>query len=125
MSDSAIIPYGGASPGADSNTYVLFSSVTAFPGKRYPGMHGYKRFVVSVRHNNATATVMNLYKSTNRGVNWFLIGTFSAASTTVDDVFDCLVEHLDDFKVEWVNGGTAQTTFIVSMALTSERANSI
>lgn len=122
MSETAVITYNGSTPGADSNTYVLFSSVTAFPGKRMHSYGGMKRFVVGVRHSSAGT--INLYKSSDRGANWVLADTFSAASTTLEDLYDALVEHFDDFKVEWVNSGSAQSPWVVSMALSSGRAAS-
>lgn len=123
MSDSAVITYNGSTPGADSNTYVIFSSVSAFPGKRFAPQTGYKRFVLGVRHSSVGT--VNLYKSVDRGTVWVLADTFSAASTTLEDVYDALVEHFDDFKVEWVNTGSAQNPWVVSMALSPERASSV
>lgn len=123
MSETAVITYTGTAPGADSNTYVLFSSVSAFPGKRMHSHCGLKRFVCGVRHSSAGT--INLYKSDDRGTNWFLVDTFSAASTTAEDLYDALVEHMDDFKLEWVNTGSAQTTWEVSLALSSGRAASV
>jgi hypothetical protein len=123
MSETAVITYNGSTPGADSSTYVLFSSVVAFPGKRMHSGLGLKRFVCGVRHSSAGT--INLYKSTDRGTNWVLCDTFSAASTTLEDLYDALVEHFDDFKVEWVNSGSAQSPWTVSLALSSGRAASV
>ena len=123
MSETAVITYDGATPGADSNTYVLFSSVSAFPGKRMHSGLGLKRFVVGIRHSSAGT--INLYKSADRGTNWVLADTFSAASTTAEDLYDALVEHMDDFKVEWVNTGSAQSPWVVSLAFSSNRAASV
>ncbi len=119
MSETCIVNYTGATPGADSSTYVLFSSVTCFPGKRMHSYAGLKRFVVGVRHSSAGT--INLYKAADRGTNWVLADTFSAASTTAEDLYDALVEHMDDFKVEGVNSGSAQSPWVVSMALSSGR----
>ena len=123
MSETAVVTYGGAAPGADSNTYLLFSSVAAFPGKRMHSALGFKRFVVGVRHSSAGT--INLSKSTDRGTNWVLCDTFSAASTTLEDLYDALVEHFDDFKVEWVNTGSAQSPWSVSLAFSSGHASSV
>lgn len=123
MSETAVFTYTGSTPGADSNTYVLFSSVTAFPGKRMWAYQGFKRMVVGVRHSSAGT--INLYKSADRGTTWVLADTFSAASTTLEDLYDALVEHMDDFKVEWVNTGSAQNPWVVSLALSSGRAASV
>lgn len=121
--ESAVITYNGSTPGADSSTYVLFSSVTAFPGKRMAPQCGYKRIVVGVRHSSAGT--INLYKSADRGTVWVLADTFSAASTTLEDLYDALIEHMDDFKVEWVNTGSAQNPWVVSLALSPSRAASV
>lgn len=121
--DSAVFTYSGSTPGADTNTYGIFSSVSAFPGKRMLPGHGYRRFVVGIRHSSAGT--VNLYKSADRGTNWVLADTFSAASTTEEDLYDALIEHFDDFKVEWVNTGSAQTTWVVSLAASPERAPSV
>ena len=123
MSETAVFTYTGTAPGADSNTYLLFSSVTAFPGKRMHSGLGLKRFVCGVRHSSAGT--INLYKSADRGTTWVLADTFSAASTTLEDVYDALVEHFDDFKVEWVNTGSAQSPWVVSLAFSSNRAASV
>ena len=123
MSESVVIKYTGAAPGANSNTYELFSSVTAFPGARMHSGLGLKRIVCGVRHSSAGT--INLYKSADRGANWVLADTFSAASTTLEDVYDALVEHFDDFKLEWVNSGSAQSPWTVSLALSSGRAASV
>ncbi len=84
---------------------------------------GYKRFVVGVRHSSAGT--INLYKSANRGTSWVLMDSFSASSTTEEDLYEALIEHVDDFKVEWVNSGSAQSPWDVSMALSPERAPSV
>ncbi len=123
MSETAVFTYNGSTPGADANTYVLFSSGTAFPGKRMHSGLGMKRMVVGVRHSSAGT--INLYKSADRGTNWVLADTFSAASTTLEDLYDALVEHMDDFKVEWVNTGSAQNPWTVSLALSSGHAASV
>lgn len=124
MSESVQFNYTGSTPGADSDTYVLFSSVAAFPGARFHSMYGLKRFHMDVKHNN-TGTI-NLYKSTDRGVTWLQVNTTSAAATgsTASDVYDALVDEYPDFKVEWVNGGSAQSTWSVTGSLSSGHAAS-
>lgn len=123
MSETAVFTYSGTAPGADSATYLLFSSVAAFPGKRMHSGLGMKRVVVGVRHSSAGT--INLYKSVDRGTVWVLADSFAAASTTEEDLYDALVEHMDDFKVEWVNSGSAQSPWVVSLSLSSGRAASV
>jgi hypothetical protein len=39
--------------------------------------------------------------------------------------FDGLVEGFQDFKLDWVNGGVAQTGWTITIALTDERAAAV
>ncbi len=122
MSESVIFTYAGATPGADSNTYNLFSSVTAFTGAGMHAANGLKRLIVDIKHNqNGT---LKLYKSLDRGVNWHQVDEVSATATgaTASDIYDALVEEYRDFKLDWTNGGSAQTTWAISVALSGERA---
>ncbi len=129
--DSAGIRYTGAVPGADSNTYNLFSSVTAFPGAWMAQGAGYKRIIGAV--NVVQAGTIKLYYSLDagngvaRGTNWVQVGGDFAASASATDVttFDFDIEAFPDFKVDFVNGGTAQTGWTVTMSLASERAAAV
>jgi cellulose biosynthesis protein BcsQ len=112
--------YIGDAPGADTSTYPLFDSTVAFPGANYFQMHGYKRLVIDLTHN-ASGT-LNWYKSDDRGDTWTQLGTESLAAPTYSDQIDIWVEPYSDMKVEWVNGGSAQTSWIVDLALTDERS---
>ena len=135
--ETTIIRYTGATPGADALVYPFFDTVTAFPGARYVGMHRMKRLVVDIA-NNAAGT-FNLYKSSTRVTNpalattrdttkvtWVQIATFAVpAVTTTSNILDLLVEEYDDFRLEFVNGGTAQSaTWFPNIALTGERVKS-
>jgi hypothetical protein len=124
MSDVAIIKYSGTAPIGDSATYALFSTVTTFPGARMPQGAGLKRLVVDLKHSqNGT---FKLYKSSDRGTNWYQVDEAAATATgaTASDVYDALIEEYDDFKLDWTNGGVAQATWNVSIALSSERSPS-
>lgn len=84
-------------------------------------MHGIKRFVLDLEHSHACT--LNWYRSADRGTNWIQLGTEilaapAASSTTIRDF---LVEGYPDWKLELVNGGTAQSPFDVNMVLTDER----
>jgi len=130
------IRYTGATPGADVLVYSFFDTVVAFPGARYVGMHRMKRLVVDL--SNSAAGTFNLYKSSTRVTNpalavtrdttkvtWAQIATFPAAAvTTTSNILDLLIEEYDDVKLEFVNGGAAQATWLPNIALTGERVKS-
>lgn len=114
------VKYTGSTPGADSNTYVIFSSVTSFPGANFVQGAGLKR--ISIRFDHIYTGTVNMYRSVNRGSTWTQISSQqqSAPDTTQSSYFDVSVEAFADFKVEWVNGGTAQSPWSVDIALTAE-----
>lgn len=106
--DDSTLPTG-------STTTTLFSSVTAFPGKRFcaqaPGM---ERFVVDlVRSHPGTLSVD---RSSDRGVTW------QNVLTTADGRVMFSVADYDDFRVQWINGGTTQTSWKVAMSFIHDRA---
>jgi hypothetical protein len=129
MGASCKVTYTGATPGADANTYVLFSTAVAFPGANYLAETGFKRLQLGL--SNSQAGTLNWYKSQTRLTStsltpvWTQIGTLAvAAGATAENDVDFLVEEYADFKLEWVNGGVAQATWLVDMALTDERNKS-
>lgn len=109
--------YTGSTPGADSNTYNLFSTVTAFNGARsgFP-LYGIETFVLDIDCDNDGT--LKIYKSQDGGTNWYQIEeeaiTGPAASAGIHRAYD--VAAYSDWKIDWVNGGSAQTQFIVDMA---------
>jgi hypothetical protein len=111
--------YSGSAPGADSNTYVMFSSVTAFPGGNGMQSAGVKRLRIDLKHSQTLT--LNTYKSSDRGVTWNQVSTESIATTaSTTDAREFNVEPYADFKVEVVNGGVAQATFAVDIALSTD-----
>jgi hypothetical protein len=123
------IRYTGLTPGADALTYVIFDTTVAFPGARYAAEHKMKRLQVGL--SNAAAGTYNWYKtqsrvtSTNTPIVWTQIGTAAVvAGATSENTNDFLIEEYADFKLEWVNGGAAQTTWVVDIALSGERVKS-
>jgi hypothetical protein len=124
MTESVNFRYTGSTPGADANTYILFSSVVAFTGASMAQNNGLKRIFGGI--NNPQAGTLNYYYSLDRGVNWVQVSTTAVAASAATDIneFDFLIESFPDFKVEWVNGGSAQTGWTVTIALSGERAPS-
>lgn len=133
MSHSVNIKYQGPVPGVDDSTYVLFATASpsagvpgAFPGANYLAMHALKRLQLSL-FVPASGT-LNWYASQTRrdapNVQpvWVQLGTLAVTgSGTSATTLDLLVEEYSDVKLEFVNGGTAQTGMQVDMALSSER----
>lgn len=110
------VAVSGGTPGTDSNTYVLFDSTVCFSGGL--ASHDISRVQFSV--NNSQAGTRNAFWSQDRGVTWNKYDTVaviaSTASATTGPV-DYLVDAYRDWKLEWVNGGVAQATWIPSIVL--------
>lgn len=115
-----VITYSGSTPGTDSNVYNLFSSVVALPGERMAQGAGVKRIIIDLKHSHDGT--FRLSKSTDRGTNWTIVNEQAATGGGTDsNTYDANIEPYDDFKVDWVNGGTAQNPWVPSIALSNER----
>lgn len=133
MSQSVTFRYSGSTPGADASTYNIFSSVTAFPGCSMAQDSGLKRLFVTI--DNPQAGTLKFYRCMDgtgggtaaRGTTWVQVGGDFAATASATDVttFDGLIEGFPDFKLDWVNGGVAQTGWTVTISLTDERAAAV
>lgn len=110
--------YSGGNPGADGNTYVLFSSAE-FP-KRHFAMLGYTRINASILGDNGEGGTLQLQKS-NDGVVWQTVHDDTVAFTTGEaQVYDYQVGLYDHFRLQFVNDGNAKTIFEVDVALMPE-----
>jgi hypothetical protein len=121
MSFKCKITYTGSTPGADTNVYVLFDSsklgVTTAGKQCLANFPKAQRFVLSLL--NAAAGTLKAYRSENGGTTWtqvFADDALSAATTTAA-LRDYFIGGFRDFKLEWTNGGSAQTTWLVDMML--------
>ena len=101
-----------STPGADSSTYNLFDSTVTFGAGKLAQL-GISRVEVTLA--NSGSGTLKAYRSTNGGTNWDQVGgnTSWVASTATDinGPYDFLVDGHADVKVDWVNGGSAQTTW--------------
>lgn len=115
------ITYTGDTPGADTNTYVLYDSSTNGV-QALAALAGIKELTVDIKHDSAGT--LNSYKSKDRGVTWEQIDSRAIAAPAATDTTyeDFPQEPYLDFKLEWVNGGAAQSPWDVDMALHDERA---
>ena len=92
---------------------------------------GLKRLFVTI--DNPQSATLKFYRSMDgvngvaRGTNWVQVGGDFAITSSATDVstFDGLIEGFPDFKLDLVNGGSAQTGMTVTIALTGERAAAV
>src|SRR5690349_9221150 len=118
----AILRYSGANPGADSNNYTLFSTVTGFPGAQaLTAQVGVHRVRVDVYCTVALNANFVLQKSRDKGVTWRTVVTGSALAAGTTGTFDQIVEGFYDWQVLWHNNGSAQTAFEADIALVDDR----
>jgi len=117
-STSVKVPYIGTVPGADANTYNLFSTVVSFPGAMWCSIYNMKRLVVNLT-NPQTLTAKG-YTSSDRGLNWTQVydsGLITAPAAGQSNTLDLLISEFPDFKLDILNAGVAQTGWVVSMEL--------
>ena len=116
--NGVIVPYIGTVPGADANTYNLFSTVVSFPGAQFMATNGLHRIVVVL--TNPQSLTLKGYRSSDRGTNWTQVydsGATAAPAAGQSNTFDLLISQFADFKLDILNGGSAQTGWTVSMEL--------
>jgi len=96
----------------DSDTWEIFNSVTAWGAK---GLRHLPVHRISFGVENSHDGTLKAYMSTDGGANWRQVegdnAVTAAASDDISGPYDYLVDTYDDFKLDWVNGGTTQTTW--------------
>jgi hypothetical protein len=113
------VKYTGATPGADGNTYNLFSTVTTFGGANFCATYNIQRLLVSITNQNAGT--LKGYRSSDRGTTWtqvFPDTAVAAPAAGSTNFYDLLISEYPDFKLDWVNGGSAQSPWLIDMSLT-------
>lgn len=108
------LKYSGTAPGANSNTYTLFTTVDGSIPRGWANNADVHSFHYDIKHDN-NGTV-KAYHSLDGGTNWVQFydsGTLTAPTYTSNSVV--LVEGFRDFKFEWVNAGSAQGTWVVNL----------
>lgn len=110
------ISYTGSAPGADSSTYTLWDSTDGSVGVigSIPGC----RYRLSLK--NSHAGTLKAYAKSSRDGSWVQfyqsLVRAPAASVRMQEIAIPIATHRD-VKVEWVNGGSAQSTWYVAQAL--------
>lgn len=123
MSVSIIrISYEGIpTPGIGATAVFLDTTANSAYGRKLFSSHGLARFVLDVKHDQPFT--LRAWKSDDLGGTWYQMSDLSIAvpslSTTVRDF---LVEGYEDFRIEALNGGTAQTVWNVTLWGTSDRS---
>lgn len=108
------LKYAGSAPGADSNTYTIFTTVDGSIPRGWAVNADVHSFHWDIKHSQSGT--LKGYRSEDGGSNWvqfFDSGALAAPTYTSNGVE--LVEGFRDFKFEWVNGGSAQATWSVSI----------
>jgi hypothetical protein len=120
------VKYTGSVPGADANTYNILNSISGgWPGN-WPAQYGVYKVVIDIHHDNAGT--LKWYKTQDDlGVaspTWVQMGQLAVAApaATAGTQLEVFVEAEKHVKIDWVNGGAAQTTFQVDISLSSQRA---
>jgi hypothetical protein len=107
-----------AAPIGDTATTNLFSTANLAGYSQLPG-HGMTTFTVDIA--STAGGSLKPYKRISGG-SWiqmgeFIVGTPDGATTYKRD-FD--ITGYDDWKLDWVNGGTAQSIWAVDMSLSDK-----
>ena len=117
------VVYNGSTPGADSNTYTLFDSTVTFSAARFAQALGASKLCVVWKQPGANSGLLKAYRSIDRGVTWQQVdqATVSQTASTASNSYELLIESLPDYKLDFVNGGSAQTAWTVDISLVSQR----
>ena len=117
----SVIDVSGTTPGTDSNVDVMWTSVDQ-PMRNFFAVAGVRRVSLSIDHSHAGT--LKWYRSMDGGTSWTQIGTqaLTAVANEVNTV-DILVEGERDWRIDWTNGGTAQSPWSALLTLASDRVN--
>ena len=122
------IKYTGSALPGNAETVTIFdttklgsSTAGAVPIANFAALAGLNRLYVTFI-NDAAGTLKS-YSSENGGTTWTQISSTAVAASAgnADTPFDYLIEPYQDWKLEWLNGATPQTTFRVAAALQGQR----
>lgn len=94
-----------------SATVVIFDSTAAFGPKQ---LRHVPLARISFAVMNSHTGTLKASRSSNGGTNWDVFDSRAVtvpASNTISGPYDYLIDTYEDFKLEFVNDGTAQTTW--------------
>ena len=130
MGEVVRLKYTGSALPGNAELVNIASSVSLFSGAGMAQGAGLKRLVVSIKHD-ASGT-LKFYSSRDRAngaatvSSWTQVADSGAiAAPTYTSTYDYVIEPHMDWKLDWLNGATPQTTFSVDVALTDERGPTV
>lgn len=116
MIEDIQVGVSGGTPGSDSNEYTLFDSTVSL-GAGLLAVKGIDRGQFSV--NNTQSGSLKSYWSPDKGTTWNLNSTTSVAANAgiTAGPYDFAISGFIDWKLTWVNGGTAQSPWQPTLTL--------
>lgn len=122
MIEDIQVKVSGGTPIADSSEYVLFDSTLCFGGGLM-AVKGIDR--AQFNPDNPAAGSLKSYSSPDKGVTWYLNSVTAVApnasvitSGQAVPPYDFGLSGFVDWKLAWLNGGTAQTGWQPTLTLT-------
>lgn len=117
MNDIVRCNYTGTALPLSTTTYNLFSTVLAMPGAGMHQMAGLDWYIAHI--GNDAKGQLKGYRSQDRGTNWTQFYTRGVCPSFTDHLnkFAIPIGDCQDFKLDWVNGGTNQTSFLLDQTL--------
>ena len=116
------VKYTGSALPGNAETVSLFSTVAA-GGSNLSPHHGLDWFTVDIE-NDETGSIEG-YWSVDGGTTWnkHVSQEVAAATASATNRYDWRVDAYRDWKFDWLNDATPQTTFNVNVALAHERSS--
>ncbi len=132
MSEQTKFKYMGSALPGNAETVTIFTTAPtgtapfatlgAFMGANMLDSSHIARIHVGIV--NDQSGTLKAYQSLDRGVTWTRVvadTAVAAAAANSENEYDYLVEGFADWRLDWTNGATPQTTFKVRVAGTSQR----
>lgn len=108
--------YSGSAPGANTNATTLFDSTIQLGAAGALGRARFRSFAVALK-NSHSGSVRASMRDASGSWQAFRTEDFAASPAGAANTLTLEIGHCADLKIEWVNGGSAQTTWFVAMVL--------
>jgi hypothetical protein len=112
------VPYQGGTPGADTNTYVLFTSAGLPP--RHFVYCGFGRITCSLLADTGEGGTLQLQATQDPAglTGWQTVHDDVVAFVANEtQTFDYLIANFDHFRLQFVNDGAPKTTWMVDTTI--------
>lgn len=118
-------PFTAAAPGADSDTYALFSSRDDAVRSGQLTRDVWRAIAITIA--NSQAGTLKAYESNDDATTWTQFASVALSASEAGETNNVVlgIDQARDCKVEWVNGGSAQATWYANVVLTDEPSSSI